>query len=183
MARKLFASALVALAVVSALSLRVGFQPAGGGTPRAATPGPVALAKPDTHAQARMVEVYGKLSLSFEANQGQTDGRVKFLSHGAGYTLFLTGNEAVLALRRASQEPKAKRQKAKVAQRAPSYGHDPRSPIEGQTESMAPAPREGVKPQRHKTDPPLQARTTTNHERHVANATRGCQPARPGQRS
>ena len=43
---------------------------------------------------------YGKLPLSFEANRGQTDGRVRFLAHGRGYTLFLTGNEAVLALRK-----------------------------------------------------------------------------------
>jgi hypothetical protein len=41
-----------------------------------------------------------KLPLSFEANQGQTDARVKFLSRGPGYTLFLTGDEAVLGLRK-----------------------------------------------------------------------------------
>jgi hypothetical protein len=34
--------------------------------------------------------------LSFEANQGQTDKRVRFLSHGRGYGLFLTADEAVL---------------------------------------------------------------------------------------
>ena len=42
---------------------------------------------------------YGKLPLAFEANQGQTDGRVKFLARGNGYTLFLTAQEAVLQLR------------------------------------------------------------------------------------
>ena len=36
--------------------------------------------------------------LSFEANQGQTDSQVKFLSRGKGYSLFLTPHEAVLAL-------------------------------------------------------------------------------------
>ncbi|MGA9056270.1 MAG: SBBP repeat-containing protein [Terriglobia bacterium] len=41
---------------------------------------------------------YAQLPLSFEANQGQTDERVKFLSHGRGYGLFLTGDEAVLEL-------------------------------------------------------------------------------------
>lgn len=40
---------------------------------------------------------YGKLPISFEANRGQTDSRVRFLAHGRGYTLFLTSNEAVLA--------------------------------------------------------------------------------------
>ena len=47
----------------------------------------------------RLVEGYGKLPLSFEINQGQTDSQVKFLSRGPGYTLFLTGEEAVLSLR------------------------------------------------------------------------------------
>ena len=38
--------------------------------------------------------------LSFEANQGQTDRRVQFLSRGDGYSLFLTSREAVFTLRR-----------------------------------------------------------------------------------
>lgn len=38
------------------------------------------------------LSAYGKLPLSFELNQGQTDGRVKFLTRGRGYSLFLTGN-------------------------------------------------------------------------------------------
>src|ERR1039458_7828607 len=48
---------------------------------------------------ARIVEAYGKLPLSFEANQGQADAQVKFLSRGNGYSLFLTSNEAVLTLK------------------------------------------------------------------------------------
>jgi len=44
------------------------------------------------------LELYGKLPLSFEANHGQADSRVKYLSRGRGYTLLLTGNEAVLSL-------------------------------------------------------------------------------------
>jgi hypothetical protein len=47
---------------------------------------------------ARVQEGYGRLPLSFEPNQGQTDGHVKFLSRGSGYTLFLTSSEAVLTL-------------------------------------------------------------------------------------
>jgi hypothetical protein len=43
---------------------------------------------------------YGQLPLGFEANEGQTDQRVRFLARGSGYSLFLTSNEAVLALRR-----------------------------------------------------------------------------------
>ncbi|MBC7933438.1 MAG: hypothetical protein H7Z38_22995, partial [Rubrivivax sp.] len=48
---------------------------------------------------ARLGEAYGKLPLSFEANEGQTDAKVNFISRGQGYTLFLTPTEAVLRLR------------------------------------------------------------------------------------
>jgi hypothetical protein len=44
-------------------------------------------------------EAYGKVPLRFEANQGQSDGEVKFLSRARKYTLFLTAREAVLILR------------------------------------------------------------------------------------
>lgn len=55
----------------------------------------------------KILEAYGKLPLSFEANQGQADRRVKFLSRGSNYSLFLTATEAVLALnRRASSSSK-----------------------------------------------------------------------------
>src|SRR5690242_10650253 len=45
-------------------------------------------------------KAFGNLPLSFEANRGQTDSRVRFLSHGNGYTLFLTPAEAVLTMNR-----------------------------------------------------------------------------------
>ncbi len=70
----------------------------------------------------QLVANYGKLPLSFEANQGQTDGQVKFLSRGRGYSLFLTGDEAVLTLPRASQKANGKGQMAKVNARvAPRF--------------------------------------------------------------
>ncbi|MGO9269810.1 MAG: SBBP repeat-containing protein, partial [Terriglobia bacterium] len=65
-------------------------------TPKA-TASPAATAGQKMH----LAENYGKLPLSFEANQGQTDGRVKFLSRGRGYTLFFTADEAVLSLHKA----------------------------------------------------------------------------------
>jgi len=49
---------------------------------------------------ARVSENYGKLPLAFEANRGQTDRQVKFLSRGRGYGLFLTSTEAVLSLQK-----------------------------------------------------------------------------------
>jgi presenilin-like A22 family membrane protease len=53
----------------------------------------------DTSAQhRRIVDSYGRLPLSFEVNRGQTDKQVKFMARGSGYAVFLTGQEAVLAL-------------------------------------------------------------------------------------
>ena len=49
---------------------------------------------------------YGKLPMSFEANSGQTDDQVKFLSRGNNYTLFLTPNDAVLALSKLKADSK-----------------------------------------------------------------------------
>jgi hypothetical protein len=49
------------------------------------------------------VEAYGKLPLAFEANRGQTDKQVRFLSRGEGYTAFLTDSEAVMVLQDGSK--------------------------------------------------------------------------------
>ena len=46
----------------------------------------------------RIQAAFGRLPMSFEPNQGQSDSRVKFLAHGNGYGLYLTSREAVLAL-------------------------------------------------------------------------------------
>jgi hypothetical protein len=46
---------------------------------------------------------YGKLPLSFEANQGQTDAKVKYLAHGAGYSIFLSPGSATFSLERPDQ--------------------------------------------------------------------------------
>jgi YVTN family beta-propeller protein len=61
--------------------------------------GPIASADSRGSDRTRVVDSYGKLPLSFEANHGQTDKQVKFLSRGSGYALFLTPTEAVLSLR------------------------------------------------------------------------------------
>ncbi|MGO9084684.1 MAG: SBBP repeat-containing protein [Candidatus Sulfotelmatobacter sp.] len=49
--------------------------------------------------KSQIVENFGRLPLSFEANHGQADKSVKFLSRGRGYELYLTGDKAVLTLR------------------------------------------------------------------------------------
>jgi len=59
-----------------------------------------------SHAQTNTVpsmaavqSAYGHLPLSFEANEGQVDSHVQFLTRGRGHTLFLRASDAVLALR------------------------------------------------------------------------------------
>ena len=62
---------------------------------------PVAAA---TH--GHLIDSYGKLPLQFEANQGQANKTVRFLSRGSGYSLYLTASEAVLVLATPSAEGK-----------------------------------------------------------------------------
>jgi len=59
-------------------------------------------------AKAQIQESYGKLPLYFEANRGQTDRQVKFLSRSAHHTLFLTQDEAVFVMQKAKAEVKDK---------------------------------------------------------------------------
>ena len=78
------AIACVALIAIAVLAIDAGTGP--GGSPRPAA----------THSQAS--HAYGELPLSFQPNRGQSDHRVRFLSQGAGYGLFLTRQGAVLSL-------------------------------------------------------------------------------------
>jgi hypothetical protein len=91
---RIFALALLCAAAVALLRIEptLGHQPQLVPRSHGAQPG---LAEP------RIVANYGKLPLSFEANQGQADPQVKFLSRGQGYSLFLTPTEAVFQLRNA----------------------------------------------------------------------------------
>lgn len=80
------------------------------GKPPANNTQPVQAEKPmgqsaqlDKLAAAKHLRQSYQLPLSFETNQGQTDGEVKFLSRGSGYTLFLTPTEAVLSLQNGSK--------------------------------------------------------------------------------
>jgi len=59
---------------------------------------PQGIDTPNSATMSTLQRAYGKLPLSFELNQGQTDGQVKALARGAGYTLFLTNAGATLTL-------------------------------------------------------------------------------------
>ena len=61
---------------------RIGLQRAQAGTP--------AL-------RSEVRELQAALPLSFEANRGQTDPRVKFVARAPGYDLFLTAGAAILS--------------------------------------------------------------------------------------
>jgi hypothetical protein len=66
-----------------------------------AVSGFVALPLPaQTTPKVSVAENYGKLPLSFEVNTGQADKAVKFLSRSEDYGLYLTGNQAVVTLRK-----------------------------------------------------------------------------------
>jgi hypothetical protein len=48
--------------------------------------------------RSRVHASLGALPLAFEANVGQSDPQVKYMARGNGYTLFLTGSDAVFAV-------------------------------------------------------------------------------------
>src|SRR5215470_15202810 len=91
-----FAVAL-GLACVLGAALRHS-RPAGTSNPSGQTTARSSVKSVEGTAKARLVESYGKLPLIFEANQGQTNEEVKFLTRAPGYMLLLTRNEAVLSL-------------------------------------------------------------------------------------
>jgi Beta-propeller repeat len=53
--------------------------------------------------RSKFLDAYGRLPLSFVENQGQTAQEVRYVSHGGQYDLFLTSQEAVLALRKSKR--------------------------------------------------------------------------------
>src|SRR6202521_68658 len=66
---------------------------------------PAATTSPSPAAAEAARASFAKLPLSFEENIGQTDDRVKYMSRGSDYNLFLTAHQAVFALRDASASP------------------------------------------------------------------------------
>jgi uncharacterized repeat protein (TIGR01451 family) len=69
-----------------------------GSAPRAGVPRAEAVGR-------KALRNYARLPLSFEPNVGESNPEVKFLSRGPGYSLFLTGNRAVLQVRTQSASP------------------------------------------------------------------------------
>jgi hypothetical protein len=64
-------------------------------------------AQNESEKKQQIAENYGKLPINFEPNVGQTDEKVKFLARGHRYSLFLTEQEAVLALKKDKENKQA----------------------------------------------------------------------------
>jgi len=98
MKRTLFALSVLCLATLA-------FTPILPRLFRLRTPAPRSAPAENVDAsRGKVLSAYGKLPLDFEANQGQTDPRVKFLARGSGYTVFVTGAEATLLLEARSSD-------------------------------------------------------------------------------
>jgi photosystem II stability/assembly factor-like uncharacterized protein len=122
--RVVFVIAVVCLVTTFARIIFVAASNTQGKTPQAI---PV-----DPSLKAKLAEHFGKLQLSFEANTGQTDKSVKFLSHGLGYELFLTSTEAVLLLQNPRESHEETREGSVL--RLNMVGGNTASRIEGQDE-------------------------------------------------
>ena len=103
------AGSIVAVALVAAIALagvgHLHLQPANDPARLFAgvTQWPMSEAEPRRQFRGNL----DALPLSFEVNRGQTDPRINYLARAGGYTLFLTAQDAVFALRSSSQ-PAAK---------------------------------------------------------------------------
>lgn len=75
-------------------------------------PKTAAVAQAQTN--SRWNAAYANLPLRFEENQGQSVQDVRFVSRGAGYQLFLTSQEAVLALHHTGPHDLSPRHRAKT---------------------------------------------------------------------
>ncbi len=152
------------LTVVLLSGLALGSALAGSGQPATSHPRGTATGE-------EMEAAYGRLPLCFEANRGQTDVQVHFLSRGPGYTLFLTDTEAVLALQPRRRPASARRRHGGKRPRAATATQPPtvlRMKLEGarpraQVTGAEPLPGRvhyftGRDPQQWRTDIPTYGR-------------------------
>ena len=92
-------AAMLATACAFAVALTLGptsrpelSQSTGAGSLTAAPRAPVSAA-----AKQRALDAYQELPLAFAPNQGQADGRVRYLAQGAGYSFYFRTNKVVLS--------------------------------------------------------------------------------------
>lgn len=93
--------AALVLLLVAGLALSLGPRRDGHNSRSLASTFPAALGKAAAQSKPDARSLLGQLPLIFEPNQGQADSSVKFVSRGAGYSLYLDSSGAVLAMRTA----------------------------------------------------------------------------------
>ena len=93
---------LTALAIILVVALATGADLLA----EAAFPG--AKRPPSVPTKEHALAAYGKLPLAFTANAGQIDPRVRYSAQGGGLSVFLTREEAMLALERPATKGKRK---------------------------------------------------------------------------
>jgi hypothetical protein len=114
---------MLALLVAGGTMLLPGSHP-GSIADNLASPSVFAAPSPSSVSDAAL-RAYARLPLMFEPNQGQTDPQVRFIARGGGYGLFLTDQEAVLALENA-KAGKSDRKSSVVRMRLAGSNQNPR---------------------------------------------------------
>ncbi|TMI77815.1 MAG: hypothetical protein E6H04_13500 [Bacillati bacterium ANGP1] len=116
--------------------------PAAGGTTAGVPLAPRGLVAAATDTPRQPSAAYGRLPLAFEANRGQTDPQVKFLTRTGHHVVFFTPTEAVLVLttgqgkrknnvERASRSPRRPQTRAATVVRMGFAGANPAPRITG----------------------------------------------------
>jgi len=102
-----------ALLLVFGVALPWGCSGQSGAPRETGTPGPTPAAKSSAEAEAeaktRVAEQFGKLPLTFIANKGQQDRRVRFYVAGRFGTVFFTPKAVVYSIRERSAPPDSER--------------------------------------------------------------------------
>jgi hypothetical protein len=91
------AVSVVAIAIAS-VAMLAGSSPSRTVSASAAKPASASQASATAEQRGRIRASFGALPLAFEANQGQTNPKVKYIARGSGYTAFLTADETVFAM-------------------------------------------------------------------------------------
>lgn len=81
---------------------------------------PAKPAKVDESVKKQVKETLGNLPLSFEANAGQADSRIKFLARGRGFGMFLSPQETLLVLKSKDKKESGKGSRFPSLSAAPS---------------------------------------------------------------
>src|ERR1700730_17577872 len=73
--------------------------------------------------QRTVAQGYGLLPIGFEANEGQSDPSVSFVSHGSGYALFLTQDQVIVALDQMTPTKRRLFESGKFYRGSPRFHH------------------------------------------------------------